>query len=212
MTILTRLTLDPAHPAARADHHDVHRAHRTVTHAAHSHPGGRVLWARPDPRTLYIQAPGPVTPAAFPPGYATGARHADVEALLSRTGPGTRVAFQVVANPTAVQARPRDPGGQRHGPQKRHAVPTGARREWARRWLGAFADVHELTGTDLGAHRGTQTGTGRRITVVWWGLRGTATVTDPTELAHRVLGGWGHAKAFGCGLLIVAPLPAGSAG
>lgn len=206
MTVLTRLTLDPAHPAAVADARDVYRAHQTVQAAAAGHPGERVLWARPDPRTLYIQAPAPVAPAMLPPGYAAAARHADVERVLSRIGDGTPVALRVVANPTAVQARPKGPDGRRAGPQRRRPVPPADRDGWARRWLAAFTDVETLSGTDLGMRHGTQTGTGRKISVFWYGVAGTGVITDSGEMARRVLAGWGHARAFGCGLLTVAPL------
>ncbi|MGW1224627.1 type I-E CRISPR-associated protein Cas6/Cse3/CasE [Streptomyces sp. NPDC002530] len=65
------------------------------------------------------------------------------------------------------------------------------------------------TGTGTGRATGTGTPTGKEAHVVMNSVtfEGSLRITDPDVLAERLLGGIGPSKAYGCGLLTLAPLP-----
>ncbi|MFF9147499.1 type I-E CRISPR-associated protein Cas6/Cse3/CasE [Streptomyces sp. NPDC014861] len=54
---------------------------------------------------------------------------------------------------------------------------------------------------------GTKTGGTTKVTVATATFEGTLRVTDPVALARTLITGIGHSKAYGCGLLTLAPPP-----
>lgn len=146
----------------------------------------------------------------------------DVEGLFQvhskpyrpRLAVGTRIRFDLRANPTVSR---RDEGGasRRHDvlmDAKRLACDAGettdameqAGHQWllerAGRWgLGIEADSVLQTG--YRQHRLTPKG--KRIAFSSLDYRGVAQVTDPELLGKALLDGVGHARGFGCGLLLV---------
>lgn len=99
-----------------------------------------------------------------------------------------------------------------------HALPKGERanarrtaeQEASRRWLDAQGAAHGFAVTDL-ACLGYETlslarSRGADIQLGVVDLEGRLTVTDPERFAEQLLSGFGRARAFGCGLMLVAPL------
>jgi CRISPR system Cascade subunit CasE len=85
-----------------------------------------------------------------------------------------------------------------------------AEQEASRRWLDAQGAAHGFAVTNM-ACLGYRTLTlpreqGANIQLGVVDLEGQLTVTDPERFAQKLLSGFGRARAFGCGLMLVARL------
>lgn len=226
MTFLSRVDLNPQRRAGRGI-----LGSPQVMHAAvlASFPGRladrtdqRVLWrldAAPGVVRLYVVAPEEpdfthlVEQAGWPtlPTWHTR----DYDPFLSRLEKGERWAFRLTANPT--HSAPPVAGGE----SKRFGHVTVAQQQ---SWLAARAATagFELVaapgpdGVERPEHgivvrnrsidrfrRGTGMVTLSRAT-----FDGALVVRDPEALRRALIGGIGPAKAYGYGLLTLAPLPA----
>ncbi|MFE2847421.1 type I-E CRISPR-associated protein Cas6/Cse3/CasE [Streptomyces scopuliridis] len=67
--------------------------------------------------------------------------------------------------------------------------------------------LHEVHITDRQRHSFTKSGKGPRVTFHSATFEGRLRITDPTAFTTRLLEGIGPSKAYGCGLLTLAPLP-----
>jgi CRISPR system Cascade subunit CasE len=77
---------------------------------------------------------------------------------------------------------------------------------WLRERLSDVADVGEVAVTERRALRVRRSVRQAPVTVIATNLVGELTVRDPHRLASRMGAGIGRARAFGCGLLCLAPL------
>jgi CRISPR system Cascade subunit CasE len=131
-----------------------------------------------------------------------------------RLAAGTRVHFDLRANPTVSRRH-------ENGVSRRHDVlmdakrsvndprkTTSAMEEAGHAWLLARAshwglemDGSEVLQTGYRQHRLTPKG--KRIEFSSLDYRGAARVADPEALSRVLLDGVGHARGFGCGLLLV---------
>jgi CRISPR system Cascade subunit CasE len=118
----------------------------------------------------------------------------------------TRYAFQLRANPTR-KFNPKGPDGLRHGQGKR--VPLRQREELVS-WMvrkgeqGGFkVEADKLRTIPHGPDRFQKHDSGGTHTVVEF--QGVLTVTDPPKFHETFTHGIGSAKAFGFGLLVIAP-------
>ncbi|MFJ2110332.1 MULTISPECIES: type I-E CRISPR-associated protein Cas6/Cse3/CasE [unclassified Streptomyces] len=68
--------------------------------------------------------------------------------------------------------------------------------------------LREVRITDRQRHSFTKGGNGPRVTFHSATFEGRLRITDPTAFTTRLLEGIGPSKAYGCGLLTLAPLPA----
>ena len=141
---------------------------------------------------------------------------------------GTSLGFELRANPTVRHGR--------DGKSKRHDVVMEAKKQLlAARGLSHWADwdddkpaLYSIVQQSCAAwltRRGETTGfaidpdslvaeayeqhddrTDRKLQFTTVDFSGRLTVTDPNAFATALVGGIGHAKAFGCGLLLVRPV------
>ena len=178
-------------------------------------PDGRILW-RVDSSdsdktlTLYVSSPtkpdltGIIEQAGWP-ATDHGWRTASTATLLDRLATGQRWGFRLTANPVHNVAVP----GER-GKRLGH-VTVGHQQQWfldrAAGWGFAVDDtalaVHSRR--QLSFSRRTD-GTDRTVTVAVATYDGVLTVTDPALLRRALGHGVGRAKAYGCGLLTLAPV------
>lgn len=213
---LTRLTVNPRSPEFRRDTANVHDMHRTVMSAYPEGPstaGFRrshgVLW-RVDlvgsDYVQYVQSHSDPDWSCLPPTHLI--RPAEVRSLrplLDGISAGRRYAFRLMGNPTRC-VRPE------HGSPKRvpHRLP-----EKQIEWLVGKGEQHgfivpttrkagpDVVATpmpDLSGRRQRQ-----KITIARVRFDGHLIVTDPETFGHTVINGIGRAKAYGCGLLSLAP-------
>lgn len=171
------------------------------------------------PRYYVVSRRQPLAPQ---PGWSVQCRPYDP--VLSA---GERLAFDLRAN--AVVSRPTDGKGRRHDvvmDQKRRLMQERSLAKWSdwdrderpplyqlvhaagRQWLAQRAQAcgFELDGSLLRADAYQQHRIKDKVRFTSIDFSGELVVTDPSRLKTALLGGIGHAKAFGCGLLLVRRL------
>jgi CRISPR system Cascade subunit CasE len=208
MTHLTQLTVDFA-TAARLGLRDCYDWHQAAWKAFPGRDGQRRefltrLDQRPEGFRLLIVSPvPPVRPEWCP---------ADAESWKTKPIPETyfsrrRYAFQLCANPTKKVSKERSDGSLTKNGKR---VPLGKREElteWIRRKgeLGGFCVDEATLRTFSRGREYFQKGglTGLHSAVEF---QGVLAVTDPAKFHESFTHGIGSAKAFGFGLLVIAPI------
>ncbi|MFB7669048.1 type I-E CRISPR-associated protein Cas6/Cse3/CasE [Kitasatospora sp. NPDC056138] len=202
---LTRLTLGTRSRTAYRDLHDRTLLHHRLQALTPGHD--RLLYRleqHPEAPVLLIQTARPPDPARLPAGYARAIDIRPLDALFDWIAPGRAVRYRLDANPSHHEGPP--PGGaRRHDYSRRHALTTDQTLTWWHRQadragltLTAALDTRQDA---INARR--KNGPDIRLPNVRF--EGTATVTDPDALRTALLSGIGQGKAFGLGLLSIAP-------
>lgn len=220
---LTRFTIDLRRRSAQSYLRSPQRLHAAVCKAATPRqPGGegRVLWrldgvsapTADRPPVLWIASPEPpdLDDLAAEAGVAVGGVVYATKSyvpLLDRLSAGQRFGFRLAAN--AVRSRKTEEGAER---SKRFGHVTAAQQL---AWLLDRADRHgfAVVPTASGEPDAAVVGRrvlrfnrdGRRVTVAVAEFAGRLDVTDAATLRRTLVNGIGHARAYGCGLLTVAP-------
>lgn len=174
-----------------------------------------------------------VEQASWPSADTPQAAARDYAPLLGMLEPGRMFAFRLTANPTQSTRRPEKPT-----PAQRAASATGTRRShrvghrtvahqlawlldrvdtWGIRIPEARVDLpadeqraqRPLDVRVSGRQRLSFPKGGARVTLQQVTYEGHLIVEDPGLLADRLLSGIGRGKAYGCGLLTLAPRGAG---
>jgi len=218
---LSRIYLNPLRSGTQRLFTNPQRLHAAVLGGLPGQPvTERVLWrieqdahrltvlvltrSRPSWEHLVEQAgwPGAATPQA---------EVRDYQPMLDRLATGQTYTFRVRANP-AHSLPPAGPG--RRGRRVAHRTVaqqtswlTGHAPTWGMTVPDGTAGQPDLRVVDRQTLRFAKSdGTTRRqVTVQTATFEGSATVTDPTRLAGCLLDGVGPARAYGCGLLTLAP-------
>jgi CRISPR system Cascade subunit CasE len=208
---LTRIQLNPRHPAVRKDLADTVGLHKTVMRLAPQHLGEHareqagVLFRLDEDHSgavLLVQTGDRPDLDQLPAGYGHSDTR-DLSPMFKALSAGMHVRYRIAAN-AAKRLRPpaeQEAVGRSHG----KVVPLHGEEAaawWRRRSVEAGLDVHTVLATDLRPAR-TRTGTGPRHELTRFD--GTATVTDPHALTAAVLAGIGKGKPYGAGLLSLAP-------
>lgn len=174
--------------------------------------GARVLWrvdSGPHAQTLYIVSPSEpdlthlVEQAGWPTTQAWATRPYDQ--LLARLSVGQRWGFRVTANPTrTVQL------AERRASQRVGHVTAEQQLGWLTTRAAGWG--FDVTGEKEPSVAVTKRLTrqfrrqGQTVTLVTAQFDGVLTVTDADLLRNALCRGIGPAKAYGCGLLTLAPL------
>ncbi|MEQ4299944.1 type I-E CRISPR-associated protein Cas6/Cse3/CasE [Plantactinospora sp. B6F1] len=219
---LTRFQINPARRNARkllSSPHAMHAAVRAAFREAEDYEraGTRTLW-RLDTRAtatvhLYIVSPGrpDLTHLVEQVGWPTAESEPwvtrDYDGLLGSLHPGQQWAFRLTANPTHSGRKTADAKETQRFGHLREPEQLG--------WLASRADRHGFAlatqhdgRPNLRLHRRhTQTfkrGLGT-VTLTTATYDGILQVTDACAFRRALTSGIGHAKAYGCGLLTLAP-------
>lgn len=205
---LSKLILDSRHPQARRDLADAYEMHRTLARAFAPNddaPPERFLWrleydSRPDAderATVLVHSAIPGNwyalrdISSYAPGLH-GNKFVDLDKLLQAE---RRFHFRLTANPTVTRA------GKRYGLVREDEQLIWLARQGERNGFRAL----EVT-RSASAHMSVKQGkTGRRITVQTALFDGVLQITDRNALRQALLGGIGHAKVLGLGMLSLAP-------
>ena len=160
----------------------------------------------PRGHTLLLQSKHEPNPARLPEGYGTLISR-PLDPLLDALKPGRRIRYRCVAN--AV----RRPGATTRKLYRLSAVvPLSGRAAdewWQRQAEGAGLEVHTVFSQPRDAVHGPRGTSGKAAEQHLHHARvqfdGLAEITDADRLRERIISGVGRAKAYGCGLLTVAP-------
>jgi CRISPR system Cascade subunit CasE len=229
---LSRIPVNVMSRAFRRDHADVHQMHRTLMSAfpdvadvqgARQHHG--VLWrldGSGNNRALLVQSCEHPDWSKLPEGYVSArVQVKSLKPVLTAIQPGRRLAFLLVANPTQSKA-PVDgkPGDRRRGTRTPINHP-----EQQVQWLIRQGERHgyvipaanngspDVTASPLPPFIGrkpdnrveAQREDRLKITVQPVSYEGHLIIADPDTFTAALKEGIGRAKAYGCGLISVAP-------
>jgi CRISPR system Cascade subunit CasE len=202
---LTRIRLRRSNPHARRDLLDTVALHKTVMRLAPDNLGphprqssGVLFRLEPGPApTLIVQTTHPPLLHHLPDGYGTAHVH-NLSPILYLLTCGMTVRYRITANPITMQPHPTDPDK----PQRRTALNgTDATAWWTRRATRAGLVIHTTDATIRAFHRRDPAGPCHSLIQ----FDGHATITDADQLRHALTQGIGKAKAYGAGLLTLAP-------
>lgn len=213
MTSLSRLILDPRHPAVRADLADVDSLHKTLMRLVPDHAGptpraraGLLFRTEPEPDpVLLVQTANPPDLTALPTHYGTG-RTLDLTPLLNSLTPGRTVRYRITAAPTVARSAgnptPHPVTGKRRG-KITHLTGDDALAWWQRRATAAGLEPVTITSLPRPFPRTRVTRSAPYFTLTQFD--GLARITDTTRLTDALKHGIGRAKSYGAGLLSLAP-------
>ncbi|MBJ6636916.1 type I-E CRISPR-associated protein Cas6/Cse3/CasE [Streptomyces sp. DHE7-1] len=207
--VITRIRLNPYSRTVQRDLRDATQMHRTVMRLAPDNLGTSPrrtagLLYRVDETTttstLLIQG-NTLDPSRLPADYG----HADLKDLtpmFTALRKDLPVSYRVVLNPVKRERLPLEHKGQRG-----RIIPLSgpdADQWWIQRAADAGLQLHVLTPTNLAPARprGADAPPMRHSLIRY---DGTATITDPDALTQAILTGIGRGKAYGAGLLSLAP-------
>ncbi len=218
---LTRLLLNPANSDARRDLATPYELHRTLKRAfSDGEPDANRLLFRIEPAedARGDSIPILVQTSATQPDWAFVEAMGDYALRIDGPKPfgldlreGQQLRFRFVANPTVRKTPPGKKNGRRV--PLIHAGPNAAGHPTYFEWLDRQAERCGFKVIDvqdapfrLAASR-RKKGDYQKQDIPLFGVRfdGVLTVTDPNALVEAVRSGIGPAKAFGFGLLSVAP-------
>jgi CRISPR system Cascade subunit CasE len=188
---LTRIVPEARSQAVRRDLRDAEALHKRVMSLV---PDGLGEQARAKAGVLYrYDETGAVDAARLPDQYGSLAVR-DLSPLLDRLQPDMAVQYRIVANTTKRLGRTSERAG------KLVALRDAEADQW---WKASGLILRTLISTSLPDIRGKGPGGVRHAATRFDGM---AVVKDPDLVRQAVLGGIGRGKAYGCGLLSLAPL------
>ncbi|WP_225844913.1 type I-E CRISPR-associated protein Cas6/Cse3/CasE [Streptomyces sp. HPF1205] len=229
---LTRFRINTARREGRELLGSPHRMHAAVAMSFPDLPsrdgdGPRVLW-RVDRNSsaevlLFLVSPGRpdlthlVEQAGWPASQTAGWQTYDYSPFLGRLTEGSTWAFRLTANPVhAIRRKEGEPTKRTAHITPRHqAAWLLAKQESAgfavvetpadKRVL-QHGDEHQLVVRDQRALRFAKASEQRTVTLTTVTYDGLLRVTDPAALRRTLTQGLGKAKAYGCGLMTLAPV------
>jgi CRISPR system Cascade subunit CasE len=188
------------------------RTHRLVWTLFADDPGRRrdFLWRESEPGCFYLLS-------RRPPEDRHGLFHLDPPKDFAPVlTPGDRLDFVLRANATVAKPAGRDTRGRRadvvmdslralppggRGPARAEAIQAAGAAWLVRQGVKAGFDVESVVVDRYEALSMERSGPPMRIGVL--DLRGSLRVTDPGVFLASVADGFGRAKAFGCGLMLL---------
>jgi CRISPR system Cascade subunit CasE len=224
--ILSRMFLNPAHRDVQrclADAQALHRAVLSLFRVESDAPARAALGLlhrlelseREGTVALLVQSREPADPSRLPPGFLDPRAGQDafasssLEALLSRLEPGRRFRFRLRANPTRRIDTKSGPDGKRRNGRRVPVRGDDGRRAWLVRKLEAAGfrldEAAELHQRPEGLSRARRGGGSVAIHDAHT-FEGVVQVVDARAARDAVVTGIGPAKAYGFGLLSLAPV------
>lgn len=223
---LTKLVVNSRSREFQRDHADIRQMHRTVMSGfpdfdteEPARKAASVLW-RLDPSgatfVLYVQSAQAPNFYQLPAGYLLQTPQSrSLAPVLDAVAAGRAFAFRLQANPTR-SVLPADSGDSKRTRGRVHAI---REREEQVRWLQRRGERHGFEIAVVGNSQpdvmvtqrqmltGSQPGSGgRKIRVLPVRFDGHLMVKDPELFTAAVRDGVGRGKAYGCGMISLAPM------
>lgn len=219
MTILSRLELAPRHLGVARDVGDVTEMHRTIMRAfpASEDRTPRAAFGvlfRADPKRRVVLVQSQVVPdwSLLPDGYLVGAETKEIDEALAAISAGRELRFLLVANPSRKVAAAREGSAPRNS-RRVELTSDDARHRWLvergkRDGFGlSGSGPHDGVRIDpVSGPRSAARSRRGRITVKAVRFEGRLVVVERERFVAAIAKGVGPAKAYGCGLLSVAPV------
>lgn len=223
---LTRLYLNPQRAASRKAAGNVNRLHAQVLNAfGPDTPAKHPLWRLDREKTrhtLYVVSSTTPDMRAFHEEYGWENHPsvtADYSPRLDSLTEGQQWAFRLTANPVHTVEYPNEPpvvktiNGADKSFVKTRRIPHETRSHQLA-WLNnqkakhnGFKVLGEPTTTPLTVNRFSKTnGSSHAVTIASTTFDGFLEVTDSVALREALTGGIGRARAYGCGLMTIAPV------
>ncbi|MFD0404084.1 type I-E CRISPR-associated protein Cas6/Cse3/CasE [Kitasatospora sp. NPDC127116] len=211
---LARLSLNPYSQEARDDLKERGSLHRRIQAlfpdqlGAEPRAAARILFRLErtiQSATVLIQSAIPINRNALPTGYTNAdVEYRDLTPLLDWAGTGRIVQYRIDAYPARAVRAPHEPGiarprGKRVPLQGQDAIDW-----WHRQATLAGLQPHVVLDLEQPAVTANRD-SGKRISYRVTRFEGTATITDPDSLQEALRQGIGQGRAFGLGLLSIAP-------
>ena len=202
---LTRLTLDLRSRDARRDLSDAYEMHRSLARVFCEHPDRpppRFLWRLEPPANSYanpvvlIQSETPadnLNALSAQANYLAEPVQTKAVELSDLVREDERYRFRLVANPTVTRA------GKRYGLSGEDSQLAWLQRQGKKHGFGIHAAA--VTGGDVLDNTNDK----RRIVIKRVRFEGVLSAVDSARLSTAITHGIGPGKAFGCGLLSLAP-------
>jgi CRISPR system Cascade subunit CasE len=236
MPYLSKIWLNPLRPNAQRLLRNPQAMHAAVLGGLSCQPvTERVLWRlEPDSThraaVLVLTQSTPswehlIEQAGWPNSDQPQALVRSYKPLLDQIVLGREFAFRLRANPVTATRNPRKPTAAHRRHLEASAHPRGVRvphrtvehqlawlHERANRWgfeittTSGITDVRLTARERLVFRKGAGTAT-RTVTIETATFDGRLRITDPAIARERLLSGVGAARAYGCGLITLAPLP-----
>ncbi len=212
---LTLLQLNPRSRAAARDLRDTQGMHRTLTgllaadltdEASPRARHGLLHRVERDATgvRVLVQSAEPLDPSRLPTGYlAADPQTRDLAPLLNWLSLGLTVRYRIDASPTRCTPPTPLGGGRFRRGARRPLFGQAATDWWSGKAQAAGLDVLDVSHVSLGPATGNRDG--RRVTTTLTRYEGIATVTDPETLRQVIGNGIGTGRAYGAGLLSIAP-------
>jgi CRISPR system Cascade subunit CasE len=202
--ILSRLVLNERHRAVYHDLGNVHAMHQRIMQGFpdESHDQARSEWnvlfrVEPEARIILVQSDLLPDWSRLPEGYLEVAETKAIASLLSGLTLGQVLRFRLKANPTK-----RDKStGKRIGLRRPEEQESWLHRQSTR---GGF-EVLELRVGSTGGVTGRQKDKPSSIQIETALFEGLLRIMEPEALREMLRKGIGRGRAYGCGLLSVAP-------
>ncbi|MEY7974241.1 type I-E CRISPR-associated protein Cas6/Cse3/CasE [Saccharomonospora xinjiangensis] len=230
MPFLSRIRINPFREASRKLLTNPHAAHGAVVAGLPDPEGERPLWRweterERRPHLLVLTSAAPdwthlVERCGWPLADGDHVTTRDYTPLLRQLSSGREFAFRVTVNPVQNVPAPGSPGERGRARRVGHRTATHQQRwflQRAERWgfhvppalLGDTGadEVPDLRITQRQRLSFAKKKGGEPVVLHIATFEGRLRITEPDVFTRTLLDGIGPAKAYGCGLLTLAPLP-----
>jgi CRISPR system Cascade subunit CasE len=194
----TRMMINPRHPALRSDQQNAYLQHRRIESLfpEHKRSDASALF-RWDQQTVFIQSSVEPRFDLLPKNYTHDiqTKTLTLEQLLK---PNQWLEFRLLADTSGIEAETR-----RRKSRDAEQLP-----DWLTSRLEGAAKPDEMIAIQYGSHIPVQ-----RLEQRWklkpTSFTGYLNVINPTLLAEVIMAGFGRSRAYGCGLMQIAPVKEG---
>lgn len=194
MMFYTRIMINPRHPAIREDSQNAYQQHRRIESLFPDHKRNEVnALFRWEQQTIFTQSTVEPRFDLLPNNYTH-----DVQTRVLNLGellkPNQWFEFRLLADTSGIEKETR----------RRKARDPAQLPDWLASRLEGAAKLDEFMAIQRGAQISVQR-LEQRWTLKPTSFTGYLNVIDPEQLANVLMAGFGRSRAYGCGLMQIAP-------